>query len=61
MTDQAVDTSGPAEAAGTEEPSGTAPPQFFGRARELKALRADIERAAWTPWPAARPPAPGCC
>ncbi|MCX4397542.1 tetratricopeptide repeat protein [Streptomyces sp. NBC_00053] len=45
MTDQAVDTSGPAEAAGTEEPSGTAPPQFFGRARELKELRADIERA----------------
>ncbi|MFG2625749.1 tetratricopeptide repeat protein [Streptomyces sp. NPDC048473] len=45
MTDQAVDTSGPAKAAGTEEPSGTAPPQFFGRDRELKALRADIERA----------------
>ncbi|WP_327366551.1 tetratricopeptide repeat protein [Streptomyces sp. NBC_01217] len=45
MTDQAVDTSGPAKAAGTEEPSGTAPPQFFGRERELKALRADIERA----------------
>ncbi|MEW2071293.1 hypothetical protein AB0917_30370, partial [Streptomyces sp. NPDC007346] len=45
MTDQAVDTSGPAEAAGTEEPSGAAPPRFFGRERELKALRADIERA----------------
>ncbi|MFF8914446.1 tetratricopeptide repeat protein [Streptomyces sp. NPDC015032] len=45
MTDQAVDTSGPAKAAGTEEPSGAAPPQFFGRERELKALRADIERA----------------
>ncbi|MFJ9681254.1 tetratricopeptide repeat protein [Streptomyces sp. NPDC101194] len=45
MTDQAVDTSGPVEAAGTEEPSGTAPPRFFGRERELKALRADIERA----------------
>ncbi|MFD4949426.1 tetratricopeptide repeat protein [Streptomyces sp. NPDC058239] len=45
MTDQAVDTSGPAEAAGTEEPSSTVPPQFFGRDRELKALRADIERA----------------
>ncbi|MFD7492789.1 tetratricopeptide repeat protein [Streptomyces sp. NPDC059832] len=45
MTDQAVDTSGPAKAAGTEEPSGAAPPQFFGRDRELKALRADIERA----------------
>ncbi|MFB6991524.1 tetratricopeptide repeat protein [Streptomyces sp. NPDC056230] len=45
MTDQAVDTSGPVEAAGTEEPSGVAPPQFFGRERELKALRADIERA----------------
>ncbi|MCX4968500.1 tetratricopeptide repeat protein [Streptomyces sp. NBC_00654] len=45
MTDQAVDTSGPARPAGTEEPSGAAPPQFFGRERELKALRADIERA----------------
>ncbi|MER6101457.1 tetratricopeptide repeat protein [Streptomyces sp. NPDC001832] len=45
MTDQAVDTSGPAKAAGTEEPSGAAPPQFFGRDRELKALRSDIERA----------------
>ncbi|MFJ4964950.1 tetratricopeptide repeat protein [Streptomyces sp. NPDC088729] len=45
MTDQAVDTSGPAEAAGTEEPPGAAPPRFFGRERELKALRADIERA----------------
>ncbi|MFH8517420.1 tetratricopeptide repeat protein [Streptomyces gelaticus] len=45
MTDQAVDTSGPAKAAGTEEPSGAAPPQFFGRERELKELRADIEGA----------------
>lgn len=45
MTDQAVDTSGPVEAAGTEEPSGAAPPRFLGRERELKALRADIERA----------------
>ncbi|MFE7354034.1 tetratricopeptide repeat protein [Streptomyces sp. NPDC057543] len=45
MTDQAVDTSGPAKAAGAEEPSGAAPPRFFGRERELKALRADIERA----------------
>ncbi|MFH8667218.1 tetratricopeptide repeat protein [Streptomyces anulatus] len=45
MTDQAVDTSGPAKAPGTEEPSGTVPPRFFGRERELKALRADIERA----------------
>ncbi|GGV81602.1 hypothetical protein GCM10015535_21520 [Streptomyces gelaticus] len=45
MTDQAVDTSGPAKAAGTEEPSGAAPPQFFGRDRELKELRADIEGA----------------
>ncbi|MER7853229.1 tetratricopeptide repeat protein [Streptomyces bacillaris] len=44
MTDQAVDTSGPAEAAGTQEPPGAAPPRFFGRERELKALRADIER-----------------
>ncbi|MFB6778582.1 tetratricopeptide repeat protein [Streptomyces sp. NPDC056352] len=45
MTDQAVDTSGPATAAGTEEPSGAALPRFFGRERELKELRADIERA----------------
>ncbi|GAA2411018.1 tetratricopeptide repeat protein [Streptomyces pulveraceus] len=45
MTDQAVDTSGPAEAAGTEEPPRTAPPRFIGRERELKALRSDIEHA----------------
>ncbi|WP_285568377.1 tetratricopeptide repeat protein [Streptomyces sp. RTGN2] len=45
MTDQAVDTSGPAEAAGTEEPDTAEPVQFFGRERELKELRADIERA----------------
>ncbi|MEU9205853.1 tetratricopeptide repeat protein [Streptomyces sp. NPDC048332] len=45
MTDQAVDTSGPAEAAGTEEPAVVEPPRFFGRERELKELRADIERA----------------
>ncbi|MET7365217.1 tetratricopeptide repeat protein [Streptomyces sp. NPDC005566] len=48
MTDQAVDTSGPAGAAGTagaEAPSDASPPQFFGRERELKALQADIERA----------------
>lgn len=45
MTDQAVDTSGPAEAAGTEEPAAFEPSQFFGRERELKELRADIERA----------------
>ncbi|MFF3177163.1 tetratricopeptide repeat protein [Streptomyces sp. NPDC057900] len=45
MTDQAVDTSDPAEAAGTEEPATVEPSQFFGRERELKELRADIERA----------------
>lgn len=45
MTDQAVDTSGPAEAAGTEEPTAAEPPRFFGRERELKELRADVERA----------------
>ncbi|MET8127431.1 tetratricopeptide repeat protein [Streptomyces sp. NPDC005065] len=45
MTDQAVDTSGPASAAGTEGPSGAAPRQFFGRERELKELKADIEGA----------------
>ncbi|WP_158791290.1 NB-ARC domain-containing protein, partial [Streptomyces sp. NRRL WC-3549] len=48
MTDQAVDTSGPARAARTvaaDVPSGATPPQFFGRERELKALQADIGRA----------------
>ncbi|WUS96270.1 tetratricopeptide repeat protein [Streptomyces sp. NBC_00708] len=45
MTDQAVDTSGPAEAAGTEEPAAHEPARFFGRVRELKELRDDIERA----------------
>ncbi|MFE7754678.1 tetratricopeptide repeat protein [Streptomyces sp. NPDC057418] len=48
MTDQAVDTSGPAGAAGAsgaKRPSGATPPQFFGRERELKALQADIGRA----------------
>ncbi|MEU8738237.1 tetratricopeptide repeat protein [Streptomyces halstedii] len=48
MTDQAVDTSSPAEAARTgaaDEPSGATPPRFFGRERELKALQADIGRA----------------
>ncbi|MFF5335695.1 tetratricopeptide repeat protein [Streptomyces sp. NPDC013181] len=45
MTDQAVDTSGPAEAAGTEEPAVRESARFFGRERELKQLRADIERA----------------
>ncbi|MEU0394094.1 tetratricopeptide repeat protein [Streptomyces sp. NPDC006208] len=47
MTDQAVDSGCPdsAEAAGPSA-AGTAPePRFFGRQRELKALRADIERA----------------
>ncbi|WP_274556640.1 tetratricopeptide repeat protein [Streptomyces spiramyceticus] len=41
MTDQAVDTSG--TAAGSA--AGWATGEFFGRERELKALRADIERA----------------
>ncbi|MER6119956.1 tetratricopeptide repeat protein [Streptomyces sp. NPDC001743] len=45
MTDQAVDTSDPAEAAGTEGPAAVEPPRFFGRERELTELRADIERA----------------
>jgi len=45
VTDQAVDTSGPAEAAGTEAPAVREPGQFFGRERELKELRDDIERA----------------
>ncbi|WP_335937226.1 tetratricopeptide repeat protein [Streptomyces sp. PTD5-9] len=45
MTDQAVDTGSPAKAAGSEEASGPAPSRFFGRARELKQLRADVERA----------------
>ncbi|HET6857374.1 MAG TPA: tetratricopeptide repeat protein, partial [Streptomyces sp.] len=41
VTDQAVDTSG--SAAGSA--AGWATGEFFGRQRELKALRADIERA----------------
>ncbi|MEU1216783.1 tetratricopeptide repeat protein [Streptomyces sp. NPDC005791] len=48
MTDQAVDTSGPAGVAGTagaEPPPDTTPSQFFGRGRELKALQEDIGRA----------------
>ncbi|HEY9437858.1 MAG TPA: hypothetical protein VIS29_04250, partial [Streptomyces sp.] len=40
MTDQAVDTSGPAGA-----PAGAAPSRFVGRERELKALQADIGHA----------------
>ncbi|MGR8011378.1 tetratricopeptide repeat protein [Streptomyces hypolithicus] len=46
MTDQAVDTSGTAarSAAAPSAPSW-ATGEFFGRERELKALRADIERA----------------
>ncbi|RPK74244.1 Regulatory protein AfsR [Streptomyces sp. ADI97-07] len=48
MTDQAVDTSGPAGvagASGSKRPSGATPPQFFGRERELRALQDDIGRA----------------
>ncbi|MFD9292590.1 tetratricopeptide repeat protein [Streptomyces sp. NPDC060030] len=48
MTDQAVDTSGPAGVAGTagaKEPPNVTPPHFYGRERELKALQEDIERA----------------
>ncbi|MER5554333.1 tetratricopeptide repeat protein [Streptomyces sp. NPDC002793] len=48
MTDQAVDTSGPADvagAAGAKQPPDAGPAQFFGRKRELKALQEDIERA----------------
>ncbi|MEV0010057.1 tetratricopeptide repeat protein [Streptomyces sp. NPDC051840] len=47
MTDQAVDTSGPAETArtsGADEPPGVTPSQFFGRERELKALQEDVGR-----------------
>lgn len=46
MTDQAVDTSGPADVAGTtgaNGPPNASLPQFFGRERELKALQEDIE------------------
>ncbi|MET9514235.1 tetratricopeptide repeat protein [Streptomyces sp. NPDC002994] len=41
MTDQAVDTSGTAAGSAAGRTAG----EFFGRARELKELRADIERA----------------
>ncbi|MFE3514283.1 tetratricopeptide repeat protein [Streptomyces sp. NPDC059166] len=48
MTDQAVDTSGPAEtagASGADELPDVTPPRFFGRERELKALQEDVGRA----------------
>ncbi|KAA0931463.1 tetratricopeptide repeat protein [Streptomyces apricus] len=48
MTDQAVDTGGTAVSEeGPRPPAAPAPTssQFFGRTRELKELRADIERA----------------
>ncbi|MEU0134392.1 tetratricopeptide repeat protein [Streptomyces sp. NPDC006296] len=48
MTDQAVDTNGPAGPAGTaetKEPPDVTPPQFFGRERELKALQEDVAGA----------------
>ncbi|OON82377.1 tetratricopeptide repeat protein [Streptomyces tsukubensis] len=46
MTDQAVDTSGPETEPGERPagPSATAQGRFLGRERELKELRADIER-----------------
>lgn len=44
MTDQAVDSVGPAGAS-PDRSRNQSRDQFFGRQRELKALRADIERA----------------
>lgn len=44
MTDQVVGTSGP-EAPGASPPPGAPRPAFFGRGRELKELRAEIDRA----------------
>ncbi|WP_328826085.1 tetratricopeptide repeat protein [Streptomyces ureilyticus] len=48
MTDQAVDTEGTKPLAGKQRPAAAPAPtegQFLGRTRELKELRADIERA----------------
>ncbi|NEA50400.1 hypothetical protein G3I35_30035, partial [Streptomyces sp. SID10815] len=44
MTDQAVDADG-ANLSGTDRSPAAAPGLFLGRTRELKELRADIERA----------------
>ncbi|WP_030772834.1 tetratricopeptide repeat protein [Streptomyces albidoflavus] len=44
MTDQVVGTSGP-QAPGASPSSGPPRPAFFGRGRELKELRAEIDRA----------------
>ncbi len=44
MTDQVVGTSGP-QAPGASPSSGAPRPAFFGRGRELKELRAEIDRA----------------
>lgn len=54
MTDQAVDTGGVRLSEDT-----SAEGQFLGRARELKELRADIERAGLDTIAGRKAPAPG--
>lgn len=56
MTDQAVDTGD----ARLSAPSADGD-QFLGRARELKELRADIERAGLDTLAGRKAPAHGCC
>lgn len=63
VTDQAVDSGCPdgAEAAGPSAAQATPDPRFFGRQRELKALRADIERAGLDTLAGRKAPAPAYC
>lgn len=56
MTDQAVDTGGARRSA----PAAT-DDRFLGRTRELKELRADIERAGLDTIAGRKAPVPGYC
>uniref|UniRef100_UPI003F686DF0 tetratricopeptide repeat protein n=1 Tax=Streptomyces polyasparticus TaxID=2767826 RepID=UPI003F686DF0 len=56
MTDQAVDTHTSVRAEGELERGRTASPEFVGRQRELKELRADIERTGLDTLAAGRKP-----
>ncbi|WP_398992750.1 hypothetical protein, partial [Streptomyces sp. CBG33] len=60
MTDQVVGTSGP-QAPGASPSSGAPRPAFFGRGRELKELRAEIDRAGLDTIAGRAPRAPGSC
>lgn len=56
MTDQAVDTDGAGRSRHAAEES-----RFLGRTRELKELRADIERAGLDTLSGRKAPARACC